>query len=323
MYLMRFDMRAPAFSSASSQDLYRAALDMATWGEEHGCVQIVISEHHASEDGYLPSPLILASAMVGRTKTIGIQIGALIVPLHDPLRLAEDMAVLDLLSGGRVTYATGVGYLEREFDQFGRSFKGRGKRMDESLEAMRSAWTGEPFEYQGRTVRVTPRPATVGGPGMLMAGNTRAAARRAARFGMGMLAQGLNPELETIYREECEDQGVEPGICLNPQAGLVMTAFVADDLDRAWAEIGPHMLHDAQMYAKWLGSARSVPKSTAQTVDELRGQQGAYQIFTPDEAVDYVKKNQILMLQPLCGGLPPEIAWASLELIADKVLPQF
>lgn len=322
MYLMRFDMRAPAFSSANSQELYRAALEMAVWGEEHDCVQIVISEHHGSEDGYLPSPLILASAMAGRTKSIEIQVGALIVPLYDPLRLAEDMAVLDLVSGGRVSYATGVGYLEAEFARLDIPFKERGKRMDESLEAMRSAWTGEPFEYRGRTVRVTPKPGSPGGPRMLMGGNTRVAARRAARFGMGMMSQGLNPNLESIYREECERLGVEPGICLNPQAGLVMTSFVSEDPDRAWAEIGPHMLHDAQMYAKWLGGTISVSKSTAQSVDELRAQKGAYQIYTPDEAVAYVKKNHILMLQPLCGGLPPKVAWASLELIADKVLPR-
>jgi alkanesulfonate monooxygenase SsuD/methylene tetrahydromethanopterin reductase-like flavin-dependent oxidoreductase (luciferase family) len=319
---MRFDMRTPAFSTASSQDLYRTALEMAVWGEEHGCVQIVISEHHASEDGYLPSPLILASAMAGCTKKITIQIGALIVPLHDPLRLAEDMAVLDLISGGRVTYATGVGYREAEFAQFDRPFKGRGKRMDESLAAMKSAWTGEPFEYQGRTVRITPKPGSPGGPAMLMGGNTRIAARRAARFGMGMMSQGLNPDLAEIYQEECKLQGVEPGICLNPQAGLVMTAFVSEDPDRAWSQMGPHLLHDAQMYAKWLGGTISVSKSTAQTVDELRAQKGAYQIYTPDEAVEYVKKNRILMLQPLCGGLPPEYAWASLELMAEKVLPR-
>ena len=318
---MRFDMRAPAFSAASSGELYRAALEMAVWGEEHDCYQIVLSEHHASEDGYLPSPLILASAMAARTKRIEIQIGALIVPLHDPLRLAEDMAVLDLISGGRVTYATGVGYLEKEFAQFDRSFKGRGKRMDESLEAMRNAWTGEPFEYRGRTVHVTPKPGSPGGPRMLMGGNTRVAARRAARFGLGMMSQGLNPDLATIYKEECARAGVEPGICLNPQAGLVMTSFVSQDPDRAWAEIGPHMLHDAQQYAKWLGGTISVSKSTAKTVDELRAQKGAYQIYTPEEAIAYVKKNRILMLQPLCGGLPPEIAWKSLELVAEKVLP--
>jgi len=320
VFLMRFDMRAPEIGPATTQDLYRAALDMAAWAETHGAFQIVVSEHHGSSDGYLPSPLVLAGAIAGRTRKIPIQVAALIVPLHDPLRLAEDMAVLDLASGGRVNYVTAAGYVESEFAQLDRPFKDRGRRMDESLEAMRSAWTGEPFEYQGRTVRVTPKPATPGGPPLFMGGNTKVAARRAARFDMGMLAQGINRELEALYRAECERLGKRPRLCINPPPGTVTSAFVSEDPDRAWAEIGPHLLHDAMAYAAWLGDSASVTKSVAQTVDELRAQKGPYRIFTPDEALAYVKATGLLLLHPLCGGLSPDLAWASLELMADKVL---
>jgi len=89
-------------------------------------LQIVISEHHGSPDGYLPSPLVFASAVAARTKAVPIQVGALIVPLHDPIRLAEDMAVIDLLSGGRVSYVTAVGYVPDDYAMFDRSFEGRG-----------------------------------------------------------------------------------------------------------------------------------------------------------------------------------------------------
>ena len=318
---MRFDMRAPEFSPASARDLYAAALEMVVWGEERGVFQIVISEHHGSPDGYLPSPLVFASAVAARTKTVPIQVGALIVPLHDPIRLAEDMAVIDLLSGGRVSYVTAVGYVPDEYAMFDRSFEGRGKRMDECLDVMRKAWSGDPFEYRGHTIRVTPVPLTPGGPSLLMGGNSRAAARRAARFDMGMLTQGLDPDLTRIYEEECRALGKEPGLCINPPAGIVTSAFVAEDPDRAWTEVGPYLLHDAQAYGEWLKGARAVSASKAQTVEELRAQQGAYRIFTPDEALDYIRTNGILLLQPLCGGLPPEMAWRSLELIASKVLP--
>lgn len=317
---MRFDMRAPDLGKTTTQELYSAALEMAAWGEQNGTIQIVVSEHHGSDDGYLPSPLVFAAAVASRTKTVPIQIAALIVPLHDPLRLAEDMAVLDLLSGGRVSYVTAVGYVEHEYAQFDRPFKERGKRMDECLEAIKRAWTGEPFEYRGRSVRVTPRPVTPGGPALFMGGNSKAAARRAARFDMGMLAQGLNPELEADYREACEELGKAPGLCINPPAGTVTSAFVAEDPDRAWAQMGPHLLHDAKAYAAWMGDAASVTKSVAQTVDELRAQQGAYRIFSPDEALAYIESNGLLLLQPLCGGLPPDLAWQSLELMKSKVL---
>ncbi len=320
MFLLRFDMRAPDFGAHPS-DLYAAALEMAVWAEQRGCLQIVVSEHHGSPDGYLPSPLILAAAMVGRTTRIPIQVGALIVPLHDPIRLAEQMAVLDLVSGGRVSYVTAVGYVPEEFAMAGVALAERGRRMDDCLDVMRKAWSGEAFEYEGRRVRVTPKPTSPGGPMLWMGGNTRAAARRAARFEMGMLAQGLNPELVQIYNAECSSLGKAPKACLNPPPSMVTSAFIAEDPDRAWSELGSHLLHDARMYASWLGDAASVSKSTAKTVAELRAQEGAYRIFTPEQAVAYVKANGVLLLQPLCGGLPPELAWPSLELLDSRVLP--
>ncbi|MBW2288909.1 MAG: LLM class flavin-dependent oxidoreductase [Deltaproteobacteria bacterium] len=322
MFLMRFDMRAPAFSSAPPAELYAAALEMAEWGEKNGCMQIVVSEHHGSEDGYLPSPLVLASAIAARTKSIPIQLAALIVPLHDPLRLAEDMAVLDILSGGRVSYVTAVGYVEAEFEMFDRSFRGRGKRMDHCLTAMHSAWTGEPFEFEGRSVRVAPKPLTPGGPALLMGGNSLQAARRAAHFDMGLLAQGLNPDIEETYRSECEKLGKPPGLCINPPPQTVTSAFVAEDVDRAWSEFGPHLLHDAQAYARWMTRGTSLTTTAAASVEELRAQQNSYQIFSVDEAVDYVKQNGLFLTHPLCGGLPPKLAWPSLELLASEVLPR-
>ena len=138
MFTMRFDMRAPAIG-AGTQELYAAAIEMAAWGERHGCMAIQVSEHHRSADGYLPSPLILASAMAARTTTLPIQIAALILPLHDPVEMAEQMAVLDLVSGGRVSYVMVIGYVGAEYAMFGREMKGRGKRMEESLEVLQRA----------------------------------------------------------------------------------------------------------------------------------------------------------------------------------------
>jgi len=324
VFLMRFDMRAPAWGAARPAELYAAALEMAVWGEERGCMQIVVCEHHASDDGYLPSPLVLASAMAGRTRTTPIQVAALIVPLHDPIELAEDMAVLDIVSGGRVSYVTAVGYRAEEYEMFGQSLRGRGKRMDRCLEALRQGWTGEAFDFEGRRVRVTPMPTTPGGPTLFMGGNSAAAARRAARFGMGMIAQGDNPELQGLYEQACRDLGNEPGMYIAPPAGLATSTFIAEDPDRAWSELGPYLLHDAQAYAAWMGSEhRSSTKSVAHSVDELRQQNGPYRISTPEDAVAYGKQfGGLVLTQPLCGGLPPDLAWQSLELMAQKVLPE-
>ena len=321
MFTMRFDMRAPA-SGAPIGELYAAALEMAEWGERNGCLQLLVSEHHGSSDGYLPAPLVLASAMAGRTRTIGIQVAALLVPLHDPIGLAEQMAVLDIASNGRVSYVCAVGYREAEYAMFGRDMKGRGRRMETCLETLRRAWTGEPFEFEGRPVQVTPTPLSPGGPTLFMGGGSPVVARRAARFGLGMLAQGGNPELEKTYREACEELGTTPGLFVNPPADTPTSAFVAEDPDRGWQELGPYLLHDARMYGEWMDGASAASGSTAASVDALRAEDGNYRIFTPDEAVAYVKGGGMLLLQPLCGGLPPELAWRHLELVRERVLPE-
>jgi alkanesulfonate monooxygenase SsuD/methylene tetrahydromethanopterin reductase-like flavin-dependent oxidoreductase (luciferase family) len=317
---MRFDMRAPE-GVAPAGELYRAALEMAEWGEAHGCVAIAVSEHHGSPDGYLPSPIVLAAAMAARTRRVPIQVAALLLPLHDPIELAEQMAVLDLLSGGRVSYVLAVGYREEEYAMLGRDFRSRGRRMDACLDALRRALSGETFEFEGRRVRVTPRPATPGGPPLLLGGGSPAAVRRAARFGLGMVTQGGDPALAALYREECARHGHTPGLFIDPPPGTVTSAFVAEDPDAAWPRLGPYLLHDARMYASWLSDRAAVSRSTAASVEELRAQAGPYRIFTPEEAVAHVRKSGVLLLQPLCGGLPPELAWEHLELVAKRVLP--
>ena len=145
--------------------------------------------------------------------------------------------------------------------------------------------------------------------------------RRAARLGLGVVTQGGNPGLRELYEEACQEAGTTPGVFIDPPAGVVTTGFVAEDVDAAWQEIGPYMLHDAHVYAEWMGAAESATKSVAPTVDALRAENGPYRIFTPDEAVDYVRANGVLITQPLCGGLPPEVGWRSLELLVKRVLP--
>jgi len=102
-----------------------------------------------------------------------------------------------------------------------------------------------------------------------------------------------------------------------------MSAFVSRDPDEAWAKWGPHLLHDARAYAEWMGDEiDSVTKSGAKSVEALRAAKGNYQIFSPDEAVSEIRKRGVLIMQPLCGGLPIDYAWESLETLARDVLPR-
>jgi alkanesulfonate monooxygenase SsuD/methylene tetrahydromethanopterin reductase-like flavin-dependent oxidoreductase (luciferase family) len=322
VFMMRFDMRAPAFGAPTSQ-LYAAALEMASFAETRGALAAAVSEHHTMADGYLPSPLVLATAMAARTSTLGIATAALILPLYDPIRLAEDMVVLDIISGGRVSYILAIGYRPEEFEHHGADFARRGRLVEDQLRLLLKAKTGEPFDVEGRHVHVTPAPVTPGGPTVMWGGGSPAAARRAARFGLDFIAQGGGPDLEHIYADACRAEGRDPGFCMVPPIDMATTVFVADDLDAAWAEIGPHLLHDVVSYgAINEGNTGTASLSTVTTVDALRAENRTHRIVTVDEAVALIQAGQPLPLQPLVGGLPPEIAWRYLRTVTDDVMPK-
>lgn len=321
--IIRFDYRTPGLSREEASRYYRTSLEMAEWAEGKGFDMVVLSEHHGTDDGFCPSPLVVAAAVAGRTSTIGINVAALLVPLHDPLRLAEDIAVLDLLCGGRLSIVAGLGYRPEEYEMFGKPWKRRGKLMDECLEVMTTAWREESFEYEGRTVSVTPRPLSQPMPFMMIGGSGPAAAKRAARFGMSFFPPVGDESLAQVYRDECARLGTAEGMVMMPTGPG--TFIVSEDPDKAWAELGPYLLHDAMTYRSWqTDDIRSHVSSDAQSIDDLRGE-GVYQILTPDEAValaDELGPMGPYTHHPLCGGTPPELAWQSLELFADEVLPR-
>lgn len=319
MFSMRFDMRAPE-GVATTPGLYEAAVAMAEWAEDRGGVMTIISEHHASPDGYLPSPLLLASAMVARTTRMSFMVGAALMPFYDPIRLAEDMAVLDIMSKGRVSYVLALGYRPEEFEMFGVDWNERGAVAERKLSVLLQAVKGEPFEYEGRWVQITPSPSA---PVQISwGGGTKPAARRAGRHGINFLAESDGEELREAYEAEARKHGREPGLCMLSSPGSPTTVFVADDVDRAWDEVGPYLMHDVHMYGEWNVDKDNIASlSQARTVDDLREERGAHRIYSIDEAVDIVKRGGLLPLHPLCGGLPPEIAWKYLKVVTDDVIP--
>ena len=137
---------------------------MCAWAEDHGGLAAVLCEHHGSEDGYLPAPMILASAIAARTQRLALSL-ILLLPFYEPVRLAEDMAVLDIISGGRASYILALGYRPEEFEHFGVALSDRGRLADEKLPLLRRLLAGETVVHDGRRIAVTPRPLTPGGRG--------------------------------------------------------------------------------------------------------------------------------------------------------------
>jgi alkanesulfonate monooxygenase SsuD/methylene tetrahydromethanopterin reductase-like flavin-dependent oxidoreductase (luciferase family) len=193
----------------------------------------------------------------------------------------------------------------------------RGKLLEEAIEVMRKAWTGEPFEWRGRTVQVTPRPRSQ--PLLLIGGSTPAAARRAARLRAGFFPAVGDPALKDIYEAECGKLGFHGFAMLPGGPGFV---HVSDDPERDWQRIAPHALYEAQTYSSWqTPGQRSQVHVDAKEIEELR-RSGVYRVVTPDECVALGKEFGRIVLHPMMGGMSPELGWESLERFASKVLPR-
>ena len=313
---MRFDMRAPDFG-APTADLYRAALDMAEWADEAGLPAV-----DGADDNYLPSPLTMAAAIAARTRRIQIFVTVLVLPLHDPVRVAEDSAVVQTLSGGRLNLTFGVGYRPHEFEMFGVPMRRRGTLLEEYVGILRRGWSGEEVEHRGAQFRVTPVPAPRP-PLVLLGGGSEAAARRAARIADGFLPILPEPHVVAAYHDERERLGLGPGVVMGTAAaGFV---YVAEDVEAAWDVIGPHALDDARSYGRWTdGNPGAVAYAACETVEDVRAS-GLYRVLTPDECVAYAEglgPFGTIQLHPLMGGLDPDFAWEGLRLFRERVLPR-
>ncbi len=319
---LRYDLRRAPFSSASHTELYAACIEQSAWAEQNSAADIVVlSEHHGVEDGFCPSPFTVAAAIGARTSRLPITIAAVLLPLHDPVRLAEQAIVCDLITGGRVSFVAGIGYRSDEFQMAGIERGQRTKLLEEYVDVIRKAWTGEPFEWRGRTIRVTPKPHSPA-PTMMIGGGVEAAARRAARLRLPFMPSIADEALIEAYNDEAAKIGFTGGFAILPKAaGFV---HVTDDPDKAWAEIGRYAWYDADTYRSWQDNTRSQVTTKVNDVDALRAE-GIYRIVTPDECLALAEElgpMGTITLHPLMCGMPLEMGWSSLELFRAKVLPR-
>jgi len=320
---MRFDMRLPPFATTSFADQYRACLAMSRWAEDQGFARIMLSEHHGDPAGYLSAPLTLAAAILAATSRIEVVIAALLVPLHDPVRLAEQIATIDCIAPGRLSIVLGAGYRKAEFEMAQVPRGTRGQLVEDTVALWRKAWTGEPFEWQGRALLVTPPPATPGGPNIMIGGKSEPAARRAARLRLPFYPANAEQALREAYFDECGKIGfagsIEGQLPGRARPGFLM---VSRDPEAVWRAIGEHALYDAATYRAWqddkVHSSWVIEDSS--NLASIRAS-GNYVVVTPDDCRAMAAASMGLTLHPLMGGIDPALAWESLRLIETEVLP--
>jgi alkanesulfonate monooxygenase SsuD/methylene tetrahydromethanopterin reductase-like flavin-dependent oxidoreductase (luciferase family) len=315
-------VRAPADAPARPDHaaLYTAMLEQVSWADAHGFDAVCLGEHHGASNGYLCSPIVAAAAAAGRSRRLGIRLTALILPLHDPVRAAEDLATLDLASAGRLLPVIGAGHQAAEFEAVGKRIGDRARLVEAYVAVLRRAWSGEPFEWEGRRRRVTPRPCQDPLP-IWLGGNSEAAARRAARIADGFMP--AMPGLFETYRAECQRLG---RTACTEEVGLPLFYLgLAEDPDDAWAKLGPYLLGGANFYMGMVGSPADPESFRAFPNAEALRASGMVAILTPDECVERARAlgpRAVLTLWPLFGGTPPELAWPSIELMAKQVIPR-
>ncbi len=322
MSLARFNMVDPDGDATAVAERYRAFLEMTSYMDENGFFGVSLEEHHGVENNWSPTPLLNAGMVLARTKNISVSVSALLLPLHNPISVAENITTISFIAPGRLITILGQGYRPEEYHIMQKDWGGRGKLMDECVDTLMKALSGEPFEYKGETIQIRPKPESP--PTVFLGGSTRPAARRAARVGMPLMTSGNVPDIEAYYYEQCKENGTE-GFCMMPPEDTVML-FVDENPDKAWDELGEHFLHEAKLYKSWqLPTIRSQVSSTALTVEELR-EEGIYVIATPEQCLEKAAKKAEegaqtnFSLHPMCGGIPIERAWDCLKLFTEQVL---
>jgi alkanesulfonate monooxygenase SsuD/methylene tetrahydromethanopterin reductase-like flavin-dependent oxidoreductase (luciferase family) len=321
------DMRNPPPWHRPWSEFYADALRQVEEAERLGIDSIWLTEHHFFEDGYLPQPLTMASAIAGRTRRIRIGTAVLIAGLRRALEIAEQAALVDIISDGRMVLGLGAGYRVAEFAAFGEDARRRYALLESRAAEVQRLWEDGGF---------TPGPVQVRAPLWIGAHGPRGA-RLAGRLGAGLLS--FNPEARTAYLEALESAGHGRGAGrLTGLANLI----VADDPESAWAQVAPHLGYQWSTYARYAAEGPVTgARPTATVLEELDEAvdpsslrsagpemiQPRFDVVTASEAVRRLKAwlgalpvDTVYFWASICG-MPSTLSQRHMELLAGVVAP--
>jgi probable F420-dependent oxidoreductase len=325
-----YDFRNPEQFYRPWDELYAETLETIAWTESVGFAGAWVPEHHLADDGYMPSPLVTLAAIAARTSTIRIGTGVALAPLYHPVRFAEETAILDILSRGRLELGLAIGYRRRETEAFGVDFGRRGAIFDEFLQIVTALWAGESVSFEGKhftikDAKIVP-PAPRGKVPLYIGGFAEKALARVARFGDGYFG---NPEVSDPYLAKVREQGKEPAEARMRIPGLF--EVVAHDPAEAMEELAPYYHYVNNAYSVFLNEDKAIgiddPMLKPMDLEAFKTS-GILQIRTPDQAIDRFRRLRekmplehfMMMLPP---GLPHDRFRHYAQVFADEVIPAF
>ena len=321
------DFRSPPGSDTPLRDVYAQALDQIEMLDQLGLDLVWFTEHHFLDDGHLPNFVPVAGAVAARTSNVRISTDILLAPFAHPIRLAEDLAILDNISGGRMELGIGMGYAAHEFRGFGIPQSNRVSLTEELVQILQLAWKAEPFSFHGKRfdfddLLVTPAPVQESGPPLWIAGMSENAAVRAARFDTHLLPQGAPEVVLEPWRAELRATGRDPE---DYRVGIIRSVFVTDDVERDWTPIRAAERYRASVYARFF--AETPDRLSAFDPDQESIPQG-WIVGDEDHCVDQlVSFITTYGVTDICTwgappGMAPSLLNASLERYVNNVIPR-
>jgi alkanesulfonate monooxygenase SsuD/methylene tetrahydromethanopterin reductase-like flavin-dependent oxidoreductase (luciferase family) len=313
-----FDLRNPAEWERPFPAVYRDALDLVVEAERLGIDSVWFSEHHFFADGYLPQPLTMAAAAAARTSRVRLGTAIVIAPLHHPLELAEQAAVVDNLSDGRLTIGLGAGYVRKEFDAYGADLAHRYGITDQRVRELRAL-----LDEEGG---VTPTPVQRPFP-IWLGYQGPQGARRAGRLGCGLLS--LDPANVVPYREGLAEGGHDPD---SARMKGLLGIIVADDPETTFERLLPFIAHQLNTYraAAAEGTGRTPSVITPEKLREQRGRPGTVppiEVYTPEDAIarlrgvaESVPADEVYCWASV-AGMPDDLVARHIELLGTQVRP--
>lgn len=333
--------RNPQFARRPWPDFYRDHLDLCVESETLGYDHIWLTEHHFVDDGYSPSVLPIASALAARTSRIRIGTNLLLLPMHNPLRVAEDTATIDQIANGRFDLGVGLGYRPREFTAQGLALAERGARLTEGVQLVQRLLSGEMVSFNGRfnqldAVCLSPPACQRPHPPIWLGALAPAAIDRAARLGFHFQMVGPSGT-DRIYDAALEKYGRRPSDYHIGQAAVV---YVAPSRSQAWETAARPLHYMTSQYVRWFAEAGDMPGAEAAQaalidVEEMLRRQSfdflgqPALVGTPEDVAGMIAElNARSRITHFCcvtpsAGMAVDDIRAHMRLFAEKVMPRF